>query len=811
MVGTIYYQTMKILTFLFFLSMTLFVQAQGFHGYVENENKEAIIGAKVSCGKLLIASDWNGRFELKNPTSDTVIISFKGFETQLILLSKLPKKFIHCTLLANAKEIQEAVVIKNRFENFDIGYLPPVKGVQITTGTSTLIQTEGQGGAKSSANPRELFAKVPGLNIWESDGAGIQMGVGGRGLSPNRTANFNTRQNGYDISADALGYPESYYTPPLEALSAIEIIRGSASLQYGTQFGGLMNFIIKEPAKNSPFEFTSRATLGNFGYKAGFLRFSGTKNKFEYQTYYQYKEGTGYRSNSPFNQQQYFAQLGYRFSDKQSIRLEYTNMSYNAQQPGGLTDKQFYENPIQSVRDRNWFKVNWNLLALHYNLEIKPDVLLNIRTFGILSSRESLGFLGKINQQDPGNERQLIYGDFKNTGTEVRILKKYEFNLKEKTIKGASLVGGRYYIGQTSALQGNAPGGSAANFRFTSSNELENSNYLFPSNNLSLFTEHIWFLSPRTSFNVGFRYEYITSASSGYYKVYNIHNLTQDTLAIQKLESSNSLTRSVPLGGFGLSYKTSKQTNLYGNFCMNYRAVNFSDIRVTNPNLLIDSAMRDEYGSTAEIGFRGFIKRFLYVDVAAFHLYYGDKIGITPLASSIKKIRTNIGNARNVGVECLVEFDFIKAINDSSTYNSSLYVNFSYIHAKYVSSKETNFIGKQLEYVSPIILKTGVKIKHDRWGATIQGSYNAAQFSDASNSVEPSGDAVIGEVPAYFVMDMSAKYNFKKWITLEGGINNLLNTSYFTRRATAYPGPGILPSDGRNFYLTVQWKIGERK
>ena len=56
MVGTIYYQTMKILSLLFFLSMTIFVQAQGFHGYVENENKEAIIGAKISCGKLLIAS-----------------------------------------------------------------------------------------------------------------------------------------------------------------------------------------------------------------------------------------------------------------------------------------------------------------------------------------------------------------------------------------------------------------------------------------------------------------------------------------------------------------------------------------------------------------------------------------------------------------------------------------------------------------------------------------------------------------------------------------------------------------------------------
>jgi Fe(3+) dicitrate transport protein len=34
----------------------------------------------------------------------------------------------------------------------------------------------------------------------------VQLGLGGRGLSPNRNSNFNTRQNGYDTAAaDALG------------------------------------------------------------------------------------------------------------------------------------------------------------------------------------------------------------------------------------------------------------------------------------------------------------------------------------------------------------------------------------------------------------------------------------------------------------------------------------------------------------------------------------------------------------------------------------------------------------------------------
>ncbi len=88
---------------------------------------------------------------------------------------------------------------------------------------------------------RIAFASIPGLNIWENDGAGIQLSIGSRGLDPNRTSNFNTRQNYHDISADPLGYPESYYTPALENVERIELIRGAASLQYGPQFGGLLS------------------------------------------------------------------------------------------------------------------------------------------------------------------------------------------------------------------------------------------------------------------------------------------------------------------------------------------------------------------------------------------------------------------------------------------------------------------------------------------------------------------------------------------------------------------------------------------
>ncbi|MFC7670651.1 hypothetical protein ACFQT0_27180 [Hymenobacter humi] len=87
---------------------------------------------------------------------------------------------------------------------------------------------------------------MAGLNIWENDQGGLQLSIGGRGLDPNRTSNFNVRQNNYDISADALGYPESYYTPPTEAIKRIQPgARGRfAAVRHPVR--GLLNF---EPAR----------------------------------------------------------------------------------------------------------------------------------------------------------------------------------------------------------------------------------------------------------------------------------------------------------------------------------------------------------------------------------------------------------------------------------------------------------------------------------------------------------------------------------------------------------------------------------
>jgi len=98
--------------------------------------------------------------------------------------------------------------------------MPDVKDNIIYAGKKTeVIQMDRINADLSTNNSRQVFAKVPGMSVWENDGSGIQVGVATRGLSPNRSWEFNVRQNGYDISPDIFGYPESYYNPPMEALN----------------------------------------------------------------------------------------------------------------------------------------------------------------------------------------------------------------------------------------------------------------------------------------------------------------------------------------------------------------------------------------------------------------------------------------------------------------------------------------------------------------------------------------------------------------------------------------------------------------
>lgn len=708
----------------------------------------------------------------------------------------------------DSKKLREVIVNTGKDNHFGITRLKQVEGTSIYAGKkSEVIVMNDVNGNTATNNSREIYSKVVGLNIWESDGAGIQLGIGGRGLNPNRVTNFNTRQNGYDISADALGYPESYYTPPAPALERIEIVRGAASLQYGTQFGGLVNFIFKQGPQDKPLELTARQTVASYGLYNAFTSIGGTKGKINYYTFYQYKRGDGWRPNSHFDVHTAFAGLNYQATAKFKISLEYTFMQYLAQQAGGLTDKQFEENPRQSNRARNWFRVSWNLAAINMDYAFNETSRINWRTFGLYAQRDALGNLGKINRLDPPNSyRDYLQDKFRNYGTELRYLKNYSFLHKLSSF----LIGGRFYRGMTLRKQGFGSEATGPDFYYLHPDNLEHSNYRFPSENISFFSENVFRISSKMAITPGIRWEYINTNSDGYYHVVN-KDLAGNILYEDYVQDNKSSYRSLVLAGIGLSDKLTKDIEMYGNFSQNYRSVNFNDMRIVNPNARVDLNLKDERGYSADLGLRGNIKELLNFDVSLFYLRYNDRIGAIqktdPLTYEIYRFRTNVSDSRNIGVESFAELDVFKLFaGKERKMRLSVFSNYSYIDAHYIKSEEPSVkSGNRVEYAPSHILRTGVTYGFKDFKVTYQYSYTSEQFTEATNTKFTS-DAVDGLVPSYTIMDVSASYTYK-WLSVFAGINNLANSMYFTRRADGYPGPGIIPSDGRSVYLTLQVKI----
>ncbi len=651
----------------------------------------------------------------------------------------------------------------------------------------------------------------------------MQLNIGGRGLDPRRTSNFNTRQNGYDISADVLGYPESYYTPPAEALEEIQVIRGAASLQYGTQFGGLVNFKFKRPNPDKKIELISRQTLGSYDLFTSFNSLGGTVGKLGYYTYFNYKDGNGFRPNSHYNSKNFYAHIDYRFTDRTKLTLETTFMNYLAKQAGGLTDAQFYEDPTFSNRSRNWFGVDWKLysLRLDHQFSSKTDFSLNL--FGLDATRKALGFrTNRVSQPDDLTEpRELLVTDFRNWGAEARLLNRYAIADRDAVF----LLGIKYYQSQNEQKQGSGTTASDADFSFTDAqypNYEPQSQFAYPNLNLAFFGENIFNLSPKFTLTPGFRLEHIKTQSEGTYK--NIaEDLAGNVILNEEIEDNRIFDRTFVLLGIGATYKALPSMELYANFSQNYRSVTFTDIQTVNPAFQVDPNITDEDGFTADIGARGRFKNLVSYDVSAFGLLYDDRLGEvlknqTRIGANGQEIETgnvvrfrgNIGTAFMYGLESFGDWNIQETLFPATEkLKLNYFVNLALTRSEYLSSEENNVEGNQVEFIPDVNIKTGLNFGYKNLLGSLQYTYLSKQFTDATNAPQDINDnqrGIEGSIPAYGILDLSLSYSYKKW-KLEAGINNLLDNSYFTQRATGYPGPGIIPAQPRTFYTTLQFKL----
>jgi Fe(3+) dicitrate transport protein len=695
------------------------------------------------------------------------------------------------------------VTIVGRNSKSDYQQIPEIVGTNIYAGKkNALIVLENVQGNIANNTMRQVLAKVPGIHIWESDPSGIQIGIAARGLSPNRSWEFNIRQNGYDIAADPFGYPEAYYNPQLQAVQRIEIVRGQGALQYGPQFGGMVNYILKNGSEiNKPVEFETQQTIGSNGLLNSFNAIGGKKGKVNYYSFYDQRNGEGWRDNSQFFTKAGFGSITYNFTNQLSLSFELMHSHIRSQQAGGLTDAQIKKDAQQSFRSRNWFDIKWTTPAITLQYEINDHSRWNTKIFGTIGDRNSVGFLQPITVKDSinlttnqFNNRVVNLDKYRNYGLESRIITDYFIGKMKNTISG----GLRLYTGTTHRLaDGKGSTGSDYDVSITGIYPRDVS---FESNNAAGFIENIFRLSDKLYLIPGIRYEWLEGAASGR----NGINSSGQAINLQNITRS----RSFLLGGIGSEYHLTSNTELYANFSQAYRPIQFANLQAPPTTDIVDPDLKDARGYNIDLGYRGKVKNYLQFDISGFYLQYNNRVGtITPSGANYRLI-TNVGASTSKGLESYIEFNPVRAFTNSEHTDLILFSSYAYTDARYSGDhKDANTKDKKVENAPQDILRAGISFGYKSFLFTTQLSHVGGTFSDANNTTTPSMNGNTGFIPAYTITDLTASYKFSKKMNLKAGINNLNDTMYFTRRAGGYPGPGALPGDGRNFFISIGAKL----
>lgn len=719
--------------------------------------------------------------------------------TSILALTSLFLPTLAAAQKDSAKTLETITVKGYRTVN-GVGHLLELKDGIIYAGKKNeVILVDSLDANKAINNTRQILGRIPGLNIVESESDGFTAnGIATRGLNPNQSIEMNTRQNGYNISADIYGYNEAYYLPPMEAVSRIEFVRGAASLQFGPQFGGLVNYVIKDAPQDKKAEWNSSVTMGSYGLFNAFNAVGGTHKKLSYYGFLQYRRLEGYRPNSQQTQVSAFGRLQYNANEKLKIGLEYTLLRNRIQMPGGLTDSMFEADPKTSTRARNWLKSPWNIVAAYATYTPSENTTISVKSNLLFSNRslvwksqaggpEALDLIDpNTNQYAP---REVDKEDMRNFTTELRLSHNYALGRFRNTLA----TGVRFSIAKFKQLE-EGIGTTGSDFDLSLVEDYEEKNQ-YTTLNVAPFIENIFRISERFTITPGFRFEYLNNESE----------VEQETPQ-GEVEIEEERDRYFPLFGLGTEFKPNSNTSIYGNISQAYRPIDYSQLTPIGTVSRIDPNLKDMNGFNADLGYRGTIRNYLNFDLSAFYMAYNRRIGVVvlndPETGDPYSYRTNIANSVHQGVEAYVEFNLLKYLRPDSKTGFSIFNSCSYIDAKYVSGP---YKGNRVEAAANIINRVGLVYGSPRLSGTFQLSYVGDAYGDATN-IKTSPDPIAGYIPAYTVLDLSANYKLDKF-SIRAGVNNLANEKYFTRRTDEYPGPGIIPSTARSFYIGFAVKM----
>ncbi|EMJ36434.1 TonB-dependent receptor plug domain protein [Leptospira interrogans str. FPW1039] len=662
-------------------------------------------------------------------------------------------------------------------------------------GSATVIEKEFLEQTKP-VDSMEVLRRIPGASIRYQD-TGLILNLGFRGVNNDLGRKVLILEDGVFTSLNPYSAPEQYYTPNIDRMERIEVVKGSGAILFGpSTIGGVVNFITKRPPKDPVLSVSVQG--GSYGFFSSQVSYGGTFGNTGIDISILRKQGDGFREHQSFRIHEFSFKSVTNLNEKHTLTSKFlataqdANMTYL-----GLTTAQFWNHSSSNFAEQDNRKLErysgdigheWKLTD-HSKLVTKVYSAYTERNWArqnylrntgsnfntipsnVIKSYDTEPFVNRpgdtVYMLDSVGHRNRSY---RFVGAESRYQQDYQFlGIKNQLDAGLRY---HYETADIKYLDGpptpdyaifgngfnNPPTGVASSEYSLAKSGNVRDHEVNNTKSLAGFAQNSFQFQNRFSVIPGIRYEMFTQNRTilRQQTIDPVTNQPDPNSPSQEVDKGSKHTYHVVIPGLGLTYDIRKNASWFKDLTWFAGAhKGFSPPRYQDAlnNSGIVNRIDPEYSYNYETGFRGDITKYLNAQITYFNLNYINQIIITSSTSGNDSASSakNGGRTYSRGVETNVTFDPAQLFDSSFKLPIDLIytradarmnqysIDTSKITADQslldfvVTQKDKN--GNYVPYVSKDTATLAIGFIHPKgFYARVEYQYFSSQYHDDSNT-----------------------------------------------------------------------------
>ena len=658
-------------------------------------------------------------------------------------------------------------------------------------------------------DPNKVLRAVPGISIYEEDGFGLRPNISLRGTSPERSAKITLMEDNVLIAPAPYSAPAAYYFPTIGRMQSVEVLKGSSQIQYGPYTtGGAINFV----SKSIPDSFSGNVsmTYGNYNSRNIEASLGDSGKNFGFVTQYFNYNSDGFKSldnleNTGFDKTDLLAKLRVNTNEDakvfQSLVFKFQFSEEDSNETYlGLTDADFERDPFK----RYAASQADNMVTEHkqYQLThtIKPATNITINTTAYLNQftrnwyklddvilGERVGISSVL--ADPITyqaEYEALLGN-EDTPDDAFGVKANNRKYESKGIQSIARIrfgnnvmsdlelGLRYHEDYEDRFQWKDLYAiqNGEMIRTTVATPGTNANRISSAKALAAHALY------KVRFNgltltPGLRYENITLTRE------NFGTEDPSRTGVDLSTRENQVDVFIP--GIGAHYRFDNSLSLFGGIHKGFAPPGSSENTDPENSLNLELGSRFDFG-----GLRG--------EVVGFYNDYSNLLGSDLAASggtgSLEQF--NAGEARVAGLEVLLNYDLLSAINKETHLKLPLTVSYTFTDAQFTNDFDSDDSvfgtvsdGDEIPYIANHQFNITAAFENTVVNFSVSGRFTDSFRTEAGQGSIPAAN----RIGSNFILDVSGRYFYTPRVTLFANIINLLDTEYEVARLPAGLRPG---------------------